>query len=278
MNDVAILFKFRLASLVVFSALLGYFVAATVVSWLDLFFLIVGGFLVTGSSNGFNQIMERDADAVMSRTSSRPIPDGRMSVREAAWLSATAGVIGILMLWFGLNELSGVLGALALFTYVVIYTPMKKKGPIAVFIGAFPGAIPPMLGYVAETGTFGVIPGLLFAVQFIWQFPHFWSIAWKLDNDYKKVGYIMLPSKQKDKASSFQILIYSFFLVPIALCPMYFGVGNWLSTLLTFVVAGIVAFYAAQLHVYNTDKAAKKLMFATFLFLPVAQIAYLFSF
>lgn len=277
-RDFAALIKFRLTSLVVFSAVLGYFLAAETLSWTKLGLLILGGFFVTGSSNGFNQIMERDTDAIMSRTQNRPIPSGRMSVLEASIWSTVLGVVGIFILWFGLNELSGVLGALALFTYVFVYTPMKKVGPIAVFVGAFPGAIPPMLGYVAETGSFGVIPGLLFAVQFIWQFPHFWSIAWKLDEDYKKVGYIMLPSKNPDKASSFQILIYSLFLIPITLSPLNFGIGNWLTAILCFVAATGVAFYAAKLHIANSQTAASKLMFATFLYLPVVQIAYLISF
>ena len=272
------LFKFRLTSLVVFSAVLGYFLAATSINWLSLFWLIVGGFFVTGASNGFNQIMERDVDSIMSRTQNRPLPTGRMSAIEAGVVSSILGIVGILILWFGLNELSGVLGALALFTYVFVYTPMKKVGPIAVFVGAFPGAIPPMLGYVAETGTFGVIPGLLFAVQFVWQFPHFWSLAWKLDADYKKVGYVLLPSREADKASSFQILVYSLFLIPITLSPIYFGIGNWLTTVFCLIASLLVATCAAYLHITNTQKAATKLMFATFLYLPIVQLAYLISF
>ena len=278
MADYALLIKLRLTNLVVFSAVLGYSLAATSFHWLDVCLLILGGFLVTGSSNGFNQVMERDVDGVMERTKNRPIPSGRMSVSEAMWVSSLMGVIGILILWFGLNELSGVLGALALFSYVFVYTPLKKQGPISVFVGAFPGAIPPMLGYIAFTGSFDVIAGLLFAVQFVWQFPHFWSIAWKLDSDYKKVGYIMLPSRETDKASSFQILIYSLFLIPITLSPLWFGVGNWVTLIFCLGASFWVAFCAGKLHVSNNEKDATKLMFATFIYLPVVQMAYLIAF
>ncbi|UTW63452.1 protoheme IX farnesyltransferase [bacterium SCSIO 12741] len=176
-----------------------------------------------------------------------------------------------------MNPLSGILGALALFMYVFLYTPLKKVGPIAVFVGAFPGAIPPMLGYVAETGTFGMIPGILFAVQFIWQFPHFWSIAWKIQDDYSKAGYFLLPSRKRDKASSMQILLYTLFLIPISLSPYWFGVcGQYAAGVILICGLGI-SYYAARLHVTNDLKDATKLMFSTFIYLPIVQLAYLVS-
>jgi len=193
--DYAAFFKMRLTSLVVFSAIFGYLIAAESVDWMSLIFLVLGGVLITGASNGFNQIIEKDLDKLMSRTNKRPLVTGRMSVIEAYWVASTAAFLGITILWFMLNPLSGVLGALALFLYVAVYTPLKQITPWAVFAGAFPGAIPPMLGYVAYSNSFGLEAGLLFALQFMWQFPHFWAIAWKADKDYAKAGFRLLPSK-----------------------------------------------------------------------------------
>lgn len=276
--DYAQLTKMRLASLVVFSALTGYFFALDLheVNWLQLLWLVVGGFLVTGSSNAFNQIIERDLDKLMERTANRPIPDGRMEVGEAVAVAVISGISGILMLWFGLNPLSGILGALALFIYVVAYTPLKRVGPIAVFVGAFPGAIPPLLGYVAATGQFGLVPGVLFATQFIWQFPHFWAIAWKADADYSKAGFRLLPTANgKSQAAAMYILFYTLFLVPISLFPIVFTGMDTLRLVLVALSGLAFAWYAVALYRQRTDKAALKLMFASFVYLPVVQLLYL---
>jgi|TARA_Y100000385_G_scaffold128189_2_gene133438 protoheme IX farnesyltransferase len=277
-KDFLALAKLRLTSLVVFSAVLGYFMAATTVNFLSLAYLIIGGFLVTGSSNAFNQVIEREADKKMNRTSDRPLPAGRMGVSEASIMASIWGVLGIALLWFGLNPLSGILAALSLFIYVFLYTPLKKVGPIAVFVGAFPGAIPPMLGYVAETGSFGLIPGLLFATQFIWQFPHFWSIAWKLHDDYAKAGYQLLPTRKRDKTSAMQIVIYALFLIPISLAPFWFGIGGWVGFSIVLFAGVISAILAARLFLKRDMKSATVLMFSTFIYLPVVQLAYLMSF
>ena len=276
-KDIAVLTKMRLASLVVFSAFLGYLLAAQSIVWMDVFYLIIGGFLVTGSSNGFNQIMERDVDSLMDRTKNRPIPAGRMSSKEAAWISTVYGILGIALLWFGLNPLSGILGALALFIYVFIYTPLKKHGPIAVFAGAFPGAVPPMLGYVAESGQFGLIAGLLFAVQFAWQFPHFWSIAWKVNEDYNKANYFLLPTRVKDKTSSLIIVVSSIVLIPVSLIPMMLGIGGPIAMLVVVLSGLAVLYYSIRLHSGHEEKMASKLMFSTFFYLPIVQLAYLMS-
>jgi len=277
-KDFLALAKLRLTSLVVFSAVLGYFMAANTVNYVSLTYLIIGGFLVTGSSNAFNQVLERDADRKMSRTSDRPLPAGRMNITEASIMASIWGVLGIALIWFGLNPLSGILAALSLFIYVFLYTPLKKVGPIAVFVGAFPGAIPPMLGYVAETGTFGLIPGLLFATQFIWQFPHFWSIAWKLHDDYAKAGYQLLPTRKRDKTSAMQIVIYSLFLIPISLAPFWFGVGGWAGISIVSISGAVLAILAGRLFLRRDMKSATVLMFSTFIYLPVVQLAYLMSF
>ena len=264
--------------MVVFSALTGYFFAADMVSvnLVQIFYLVVGGFLVTGSSNAFNQIIERDLDKIMKRTADRPIPDGRMTSSEAFVVSSIIGLVGILILWFGLNPLSGLLGTLALFLYVAVYTPLKRVGPIAVFAGAFPGAIPPMLGYVAATNDFGLIPGVLFATQFIWQFPHFWAIAWKADGDYTKAGFKLLPTKGgKNQATALIVLIYTIFLIPISLFPVVFTSGN-ISLMAIIALVGLgFTWYAIQLFTKRNDDAALKLMFASFVYLPIIQLLYL---
>jgi len=278
MTDYVQLTKMRLASLVVFSALTGYFFAVDLAEavWMDILYLIVGGFMVTGSSNAFNQIIERDLDKLMKRTADRPIPDGRMESAEAFFIACMLGVIGVMILWFGLNPLSGLLGTLALFMYVAVYTPLKRKGPIAVFVGAFPGAIPPMLGYVAATNDFGLIPGVLFATQFFWQFPHFWAIAWKADEDYKKAGFRLMPSSTgKSTTSAFYILIYTIFLVPISLFPIIFTLGSGLVMSLVAVTGIAFAWFAVKLFQTKGEDAALKLMFASFVYLPIVQLLYL---
>lgn len=278
LSDYAQLTKLRLASLVVFSALTGYFFAVDLAAAnaMQILWLIVGGFLVTGSSNAFNQVIERDYDKLMNRTSDRPIPDGRMEVSEALVIATVIGIIGLLILWIGLNPLSGILGALALFSYVAIYTPLKRVGPIAVFVGAFPGAIPPMLGYVAVTGDFGLIPGVLFAAQFMWQFPHFWAIAWKADDDYSKAGFKLLPSAQgKGQISAMYILLYTLFLIPISLTPIVFTEMDVARMILVSLAGFVFAWYALVLYRKRTDDAALKLMFASFVYLPVIQLLYL---
>lgn len=275
MADYAAFFKLRLASLVVFSAIVGYLIAADQVIWPDLLWLCLGGFLVTGSSNGFNQIIEVELDRLMDRTKSRPLVTGRMSKPEAIIVASLSGVLGILILWIQLNQLSGILGVFALFLYVAVYTPMKQISPWAVFVGAFPGAIPPMLGWVAVSGEFGLEPGLLFAIQFMWQFPHFWAIAWKADEDYAKAGFRLLPSKGgKDFTSAFLILVYSLFLLLVSVLPVVFGfTGN--IALIFIIIAGLIMIYPSiQLFKNKSDKAATKVMFASFIYVPIVLLAW----
>jgi len=275
-KDYAAFFKMKLTLLVVMSAVLSYFLAASVFDLLALIYLTVGGILVTGASNGFNQILERELDKKMTRTQNRPLPQGRMSVNEATILAALSGVVGILILYFGLNPFSGVLGGLALFMYVAIYTPLKRVTPWAVFVGAFPGAIPPMLGYVAVTGNFGLEPGVLFFVQFMWQFPHFWAIAWKSHDDYQKGGYWLLPSRTgKSKTSAFIILVYTIFLIPASLLPIVIGFGNTIALVLVILMGIAMLYYAVRLFQKVDDKEATRLMFMSFAYLPIVQIAYL---
>ncbi|NBG64777.1 heme o synthase [Acidiluteibacter ferrifornacis] len=276
-SDYASFIKLRLASLVVFSAVLGYMLAVPSIDWTVLSILCVGGFLVTGSSNGFNQIIERDLDKLMDRTKDRPLAAGRMSVTEAFIVASLTGIVGVGMLFY-LNTLTGVLGVLALFSYVAIYTPLKRITPWAVFVGAFPGAIPPMLGWVAATGTFGLEAGILFALQFMWQFPHFWAIAWKINDDYLKAGFKLLPSPEgRDQLSAFLILLYTLFMIASSFLPILFGMAG-LGAAVVIGIAGILMLVPAiNLYRKNAMKSATKLMFASFVYIPLVLFALYFD-
>lgn len=268
--------KLRLTFLVVVSSVIGYGIGTANFSWIEVLWLSLSGYLVTGASNGFNQIIERDVDALMNRTQNRPLPTGKMSVVEGMILSTLIGIIGLIILYLVFNPLSAILGALALFSYVFIYTPLKKHTPWAVFAGAFPGAIPPMLGYVAATADFDLYAGLLFAVQFVWQFPHFWAIAWVADKDYKKAGYRLLPSKGgKDSKSAFLILVYTLFLGPVGMLPWAFDLTGFHTAWTAAFIALLFALPAALFYINRTNKRAKLVMFASFFYLPIIQLIYL---
>lgn len=275
-KDYVMLLKLRLSFLVVLSAISGYFFAGGSFG-LDFLYLVIGGFAITGASNGFNQIIERDIDKLMPRTSNRPLPTGRMSVSEAMLASFGFGILGLFLL-YQINFYSAVLGLLSLFMYVFLYTPLKRITPWAVFVGAFPGAIPPMLGAVAFSGEFGMFAGIMFFVQFIWQFPHFWAIAWVLDDDYKKGGFSLLPSKgRKNQASAIWILVSALIMIPAGILP-YLYEQTGMTSLIVGTIAGI-GFFAIALQFYITkdDKLARKLMFASFFYLPIIQFLYVFN-
>lgn len=280
--------KFRLASLVVISAVITFLFACYYqgieYSGIDIVWLSLGGFLVTGASNGLNQVIEVDLDKLMDRTKNRPLPSGRMTVNEGLVVSGLFGLIGVMILWFNMNRLSGILGIVALVSYALIYTPLKRKTPFAVFVGAFPGAFPPVIGWTCATGEMNSpVLWMLFAIQFVWQFPHFWAIAWKVHDDYLKAGFRMLPSAGgKDLSSAFQILVYSLFLIPVSLLPHFFSVINpgftivsgWSSIVL--VIAGLWMFIKAyKLYKSLRTEDATKLMFASFFYLPIVQLALL---
>lgn len=273
--------KFRLASLVVFSSGIGYLIASSSsTDWVKFWWLILGGFLVTASSDGFNQIMERDLDKLMNRTADRPLPQGRMSLTEAYIIASVMGIVGVSLLWIKMNPLTGMLSALSLVLYTLAYTPLKQKSPWAVFVGAIPGAMPPMLGYIAagNGSTIEFYAWLLFAVQFIWQFPHFWAIAWVVDEDYKKAGFHLLPSPGgRDKSSAFIVLIFTFFLVPFGMLTGFFGMNGTISGIVVITCGMAFAYQAYKLYRDCTVKAAKRLMFGSFIYLPVVQLAILFG-
>ncbi len=269
--------KFRLAALVVFSAVITYFTVAKEIQLMQVIALSVGGFLVTGAANGFNQIIERDLDRLMDRTRLRPMPTNKLSNIEAFLFCALFGVGGTIMLWIYTNPLSGILGFVSIILYALVYTPLKRITPFSVFVGAFPGALPTLIGAVACTEGFGTISFfalLLFTIQFFWQFPHFWSLAWFNHDDYQKAEFFMLPSSGgKDDQSKFQILIYSLFLVPISLLPYVFNYVGWLSTLVAFVCGLTMALQAYNFFKIPTNENAKKLFFLSLIYLPVVQLA-----
>lgn len=269
--------KFRLGSLVVFSAVITYLTVADKVDWMQLLALCLGGFLVTSAANGFNQIIEKDLDKLMERTKNRPMPTSALNSTEAMIFCAIFGVAGTVLLWVYTNPLSGILGFISIILYALIYTPLKRITPFSVFVGAFPGAIPTLIGAVAATSGFGHITFfalLLFSIQFFWQFPHFWSLAWFNDEDYKRASFYMLPSKGgKDQSSRFQILIYSVFLLIVSTFPFMFRFVGLLSTSVVVVSGITLLLQAYNFYRIDTDQNAKKLFLITLIYLPVVQLA-----
>ncbi len=271
------LMKLRLSSLVIFSSFLGYMIAPGEIEWLQVLWLSIGGAFVTGASNSFNQIIEKDLDKIMERTKNRPLPDGRLTVKEALVFSFVIALIGVGSLLL-VNYLCAILGVLALLLYVFAYTPLKQISPLSVFVGSIPGSFPPMLGYVAATGSFGLEAGVLYAVQFFWQFPHFWAIAWKLNDDYLKAGFKMLPSLGgRDKKSAFQIMLYTAMMLPMGAMPYLVGMANVYSVPLALLLTMPMLVYSIKLYLTLEMKYAVKVMFASFYYLPLILIIYLIT-
>ncbi len=267
--------KFRLSLLVVFSAVIGYiFGSNSFYNITHIFWLVLGGTLVTCASNAINQVIEKDIDKLMSRTQNRPLPTERMNATEAILAAGIMGVAGIVILTSFFNDLAGILSAISLLLYAFVYTPLKRVSPVAVFVGAIPGALPPMIGYVCATNRIDFVAVVLFSVQFIWQFPHFWSIAWLQFEDYKKAGIMLLPSASgKTRMSAIQNVIYCSVLLVVSMIPYFFNMIGWFAN--TFIVAvGIMFLWMAWSHYRKCDdKTARILMFGSFLYLPVMQLA-----
>ncbi|WP_422361587.1 heme o synthase [Reichenbachiella sp.] len=271
------LLKPRLSFLVAFSSGFGYILASNgQLNWANLLLLSFGGMLVSGASVTINQIIEIEYDALMKRTKNRPLPTGKISKQEAGIFSILVAILGLYILYLSTNPLTVVLSFVSLILYSFVYTPMKRVGPIAVFIGAIPGALPPLLGWVAATGVISFEALIIFGIQFIWQFPHFWAIAWVGDEDYKKAGFKLLPNNgRKDLNTAINIMIYTLFLLPLGLLPTYFGVtGLNSAVIVTICGCGFLA-QTFSLMRDNSDKAALKIMFGSFLYLPIVQIAYM---
>lgn len=267
----------RLSVSVVFSSVAGYLLGAESLDFYILLLLCVGGYCMVGASNVFNQIIERDLDALMDRTKNRPIPAGRMGVTPAFVLASVLTLVGIVVL-YTINPQTAMFGAISIFLYVSLYTPLKTRTPLSVFVGAFPGAIPFMLGWVAATDNFGIEPGTLFMIQFFWQFPHFWAIGWFLYDDYKKGGFFMLPNGRRDKGTAIQVILYSIWTVLASLIPAAGVTGRlYISPVSAVIVGGIgvwLIYYAVRLYKQQTDKAARQLMLVSVSYITLLQIIY----
>lgn len=277
MSDIAQLTKLRLAFSVVFSSLAGYLLAVESIQFDRLMFLLVGGFAIVGASNAFNQWIEKEQDGLMLRTQNRPLPSGRMSEVVALSIATVLAVFGLLML-YQINVKTTFFAAFSIFVYTCIYTPLKSKTPLAVFVGAFPGAIPFMLGWVAATNQFGIEPGILFMIQFFWQFPHFWAIGWFLDEDYKRAGYKMLPSGNTDQATAFQIVFYALWTIITSILPVFAFTGalslSITAMLLILLLGGLLLFYCLVLMKQQSKAASKKLILVSIVYITGLQIIY----
>lgn len=273
--------KAGLAISVVFSSIAGYLLGIDEFGASEikvLIMLALGGYCMVGASNAYNQIIEKDLDALMDRTKNRPIPSGRMSVKTAFIIATILTLVGIAIL-YNINEKSAMFGAISIFLYTSVYTPLKTKTPLAVFVGAFPGAIPFMLGWVAATGEFGIEAGTLFLIQFFWQFPHFWAIGWFLYEDYKKGGFFMLPTGNRDKATAMQVLLYTLWLVVASILPTFGYTGQLFLTPISTVVVLLLGlwmlYYAMRLYKLQSDKSAKSLMLVSVSYISLLQLVYI---
>ena len=278
--DFVAITKARLAISVVFSSVAGYLVGfseANPFSWTTLILLTIGGYCMVGASNVFNQIIEKDLDALMDRTKNRPVPAGKISVRNAFLLGCLLTIAGLGIL-YSINPKTAMFGAISIFLYTSIYTPLKPITPLAVFVGAFPGAIPYMLGWVAATGNFDVEAGTLFLIQFFWQFPHFWAIGWFLFDDYKKAGFFMLPTGRKDKKTALQTILYTVWLILASLLPVTGFTGELKlsipSAVLVFLLGIWMLVYAVKLYRQMDGPAAKKLMLVSVSYISLLQVIY----
>lgn len=269
--------KMRLSLSVVFSSVAGYLLGADTISIKVLILLALGGYFMVGASNAFNQIIEKDLDALMYRTKNRPVASGRMTVNTAFIIACVFTILGLVIL-YTINEQTAMFGAISIFLYTCVYTPLKTKTPLSVFVGAIPGAIPFMLGWVAATDHFGIEPGTLFALQFFWQFPHFWAIGWFLFEDYKLGGFFMLPTGKQDKGTAIQIILYTIWTILISFIPVFGFTGKLeLSIVAAIIVFSLglgMLYYAILLYKKMTESAAKQLMLSSVLYITIIQVIY----
>jgi len=280
-TDFKAITKAGLAISVVFSSLAGFMLGVYSIHSIDWFVLLklaVGGYCMVGASNAYNQVIEKDLDALMDRTKNRPVPSGRMTPNTALFIASLLTIIGLVLL-YTINPKTAMFGAVSIFLYTSLYTPLKTITPLSVFVGAFPGAIPFMLGWVAATGNFGIEAGTLFLIQFFWQFPHFWAIGWFLYEDYEKAGFFMLPSGKKDKSTALQIILYTVWLIIASLLPVLGYTGSLFLTPLAGAVVFLLGlwmlFYAVRLYRLRTPKAARTLMLVSVSYITLLQIVYI---
>jgi protoheme IX farnesyltransferase len=282
-TDFKAITKAGLAISVVFSSIAGFLLGITdfhSLDWIVLLKLAVGGYCMVGASNAYNQVIEKDLDALMDRTKNRPVPAGRMTPNVALIIASILTLIGIVLL-YTINPKTAMFGAISIFLYTSIYTPLKTMTSLSVFVGAFPGAIPFMLGWVAATGNFGIEAGTLFLIQFFWQFPHFWAIGWFLYEDYEKAGFFMLPTGKKDKGTALQIILYTVWLIVASLLPALGYTGQLfispIAAVLVFLLGLWMLYYSVQLYKLRTAKAARTLMLVSVSYITLLQLIYIFD-
>ncbi len=272
------LLKPRLSFLVVFSSGFGYALAnQSKLHWGNFLLFLLAGFLISGSGSTINQIIEKKSDALMKRTQNRPLPSNRVTDIEAIWMSIFTGIAGLVMMFLSSNILATFIACISLILYAFVYTPLKRVGPIAVFVGAIPGALPPLIGWVASSGVLSYEAIIIFGIQFIWQFPHFWAIAWVSDEDYKRAGFKLLPRKgEKDLNTAINIMVYTLFLLPLGLLPTYFGLTGLTSGVIS-IICGVLFLsqtFSLMKDTSNNQKA-RRIMFGSFIYLPIVQITFL---
>ena len=272
------LIKFRLSFLVTFSAVFGFLLSSNYINYFSLFILIISGFFITGSSIINNQIIEKDSDKLMNRTKNRPLPTNKISSRNALFISLALSITGLILMVLFLNKLTALLSFFSLIIYTFLYTPLKKVGPIAVFVGAIPGALPPLIGWAASTNDISLEALIIFSIQFIWQFPHFWAIAWVSDDDYKRAGFKLLPNNgKKNFSTAVNIMTYTMFLIPLGLLPTIFGITGLVSGVVAVVCAILFLIQTLRLIKDYSKTSALRIMFGSFIYLPVVQLTYIFD-
>lgn len=277
-KDYMQLMKFTLSFTVVFSCVVCYQLAPNIaeINWKMTIILFVAGMLVTGSANAINQAEEKDTDAVMKRTASRPVASGRMSVSEAWTFATVAGVIGLVMMYYYFNMLSAIVSLISLGLYAFVYTPLKKVNSISVLVGAFPGALPCLIGWTAATNDLSMGGWVLFGIQFLWQFPHFWAIAWVAHADYSRAGFKLLPAdKGPTKFTAVQSILYSILMIPVGLLPYFMRMSGMVSFIILIIANLFILWQCIRLYREMDVKAARRVMFSSYIYLPVVLLALL---
>jgi protoheme IX farnesyltransferase len=276
-SDFKELTKIGLSLSVVFSSIAGYLLATETVDALTLLMLAIGGYFMVGASNAFNQVIEKDTDLLMKRTMNRPVPTGRMKSSTALTIAFLFTVSGIAIL-YNINAKTALFGAISIFLYTSLYTPLKAVSPLSVFVGAIPGAIPFMLGWVAATNQFGIEAGFLFLIQFFWQFPHFWAIGWLQYEEYKKAGFNMLPMGKKDRGAIKQIIFYTVIMILVSVAPVLKVTGKFYifpaTAVIIALIGGVMLYYAVQLYKTQENIEARKLMLASVFYITIVQVIY----
>lgn len=277
-RDYMMLIKFSLSFMVVFSAVISYLLAPNVVEydWLQIILLFIGGMLVTGSANAVNQVVEKDTDAMMKRTAKRPVASGRMQPAEAWAFAIIALALGLFILGYFFNLLSAILALVSWFVYAYMYTPLKKVSSVSVLLGAVPGALPCLIGWTAGQDALSIGGWVLFAIQFFWQFPHFWAIAWIAHKDYSHAGFKLMPSVEgPTKYSAIQSIIYSLVLIPVGTLPYLVGMSGMVSFWIVLAANLFMLWQSIRLYREMETKAARRVMFSSYIYLPIVLLALL---